>query len=215
MLSKTGERGVKLRDYDHSRHSPGAGFARRVLWYVCNAVVFASWLIPVSAPKRWLLRRFGARIGSGVVIKPRVNIKYPWRLSVGEDSWIGEGVWIDNVGRVDIDRDVCLSQGAQLLTGNHDYRDPAFGLLVGPIVIEKEAWVGAFSTVCPGVRVASSSVVTAGSVLTRSTESGCVYSGNPASVRRRRYGLESVGDSSASSSAATAGEMAARYARTS
>ena len=188
---------------------------RRVCWYVCNALLFDSWLVPTSAPKRWLLRRFGARIESGVVIKPRVNIKYPWRLSIGADTWVGEGVWIDNLAAVEISHDVCISQGARLLTGNHDYRDPAFGLIVGPIKIESCAWVGAFATICPGVTLANSCVVTVGSVVTQSTEAECVYAGSPATVRRRRYASASRVESSAASSAATDGEIAARYARTS
>lgn len=204
---------MQLRSYDGSKHVPGAGLLRRTAWYLCNALLFASWLLPLSAPKRWLLRRFGAQIGPRVVIKPRVTIKYPWRLTVGSDSWIGEGVWIDNLGAIEIGADVCISQGARLLTGNHDYRDPAFGLMVGPIAIGNCAWVGAFAVICPGVTVAAHSVISVGSVLTRSTEEALVYAGNPATVLRRRYQPDA--ESSSSSSAPTKGEIAARYARAS
>lgn len=91
---------------------------------------------PSSSLRIRLLRLFGARMGKGVVIKPSVNIKYPWNLSIGDYSWIGENVWIDNLTHVAIGSNVCISQGAMLLCGNHDYKRPTFDLMVKPIVIE-------------------------------------------------------------------------------
>ena len=82
---------VDLSNYDNRGYYPGRGTFVRALWYFCNAFLFASWLLPLSGPKRWLLRLFGASVGKGLVIKPRVNIKYPWRLRVGDQCWIGEG----------------------------------------------------------------------------------------------------------------------------
>jgi putative colanic acid biosynthesis acetyltransferase WcaF len=180
---------VDLSLYDGSRHQPGAGLIRRVLWYSANALLFDSWLCPPYAIKRQLLRMFGASIGVGVTIKPKVNIKYPWKLRIGDCSWIGERVWIDNIGPVSIGSHCCVSQGAYLCTGNHDWSDPRFGLKVGPITIADQAWVGAFAVVGPGVSIAEGSVAAAGSVLTRDTTPWMVYAGNPAvAVRRREVG---------------------------
>lgn len=180
---------MNLALYDNSHYSPGGGRVRRALWYVVNALVFNSWLCPFSGFKSSVLRVFGARLGRGVVIKPRVNIKYPWNLTVGDHVWIGEGVWIDNLTTVAIDSHVCISQGAYLLTGNHDYKDPAFGLMVGEIHVERAVWVGARAVVCPGVRVARGTVLTAGSILRTDSEPAGIYSGNPAAwVRRRDMG---------------------------
>lgn len=168
-------------------HAPGAGLLKRSAWYALNAVLFDSWLCPVSRPKAALLRLFGAAVGRGVVIKPRVNIKYPWRLRLGDQVWLGEGVWIDNLAAVSIASNVCVSQGAYLLTGNHDYKTPAFALVVGEIHIEEGVWIGARALVCPGVRVRRDTVVTAGSVLAGDSEAGGVYRGHPAVWVRRRY----------------------------
>ncbi|MFO1400588.1 MAG: WcaF family extracellular polysaccharide biosynthesis acetyltransferase [Steroidobacteraceae bacterium] len=178
--------GVSLSNYDARAYTPGAGLLRRVIWYIVNALVFDSWLLPWSRAKCLLLRLLGARIGSGVVFKPRVNIKYPWHLAVGDNSWIGEGVWIDNLVAVKIGANACVSQGAYLLTGNHDYRDPRFGLITGEIVIEDGAWVGARVIVCPGVRVGAEAVLVAGSVLNSDAQPGGVYRGNPAAWVRSR-----------------------------
>ena len=91
-------------------------------WYLINNMFFRSYILPVSKIKKGLLKGFGARVGKGLVIKPGVNIKYPWLLEIGDYVWIGEGVWIDNLTNIRIGNDTCISQGAMLLTGNHDYR---------------------------------------------------------------------------------------------
>ena len=101
------------------------------------------------------MRLFGAKIGSNVTIKPGVNVKYPWKLKVGNNCWIGENVWIDNLDEVTLADNVCISQGAFLLCGNHNFKSSSFDLMLGPITIESGAWLGAKSIVCPGVTVAS------------------------------------------------------------
>lgn len=116
------------------------------------------------------LRLFGAQIGSGVIIKQFVNIKYPWRLKIGNNVWIGEYVWIDNLGEVTIENNVCVSQGVMLLCGNHNYKKQSFDLMVGDIILKDGSWVGAKSIICPGVTVESDSVISVGSVVSSSTE---------------------------------------------
>lgn len=133
-----------------------------------------------------VLRWFGATIGRGVNIKPSVNVKYPWQLSIGDYSWIGEGVWLDSLAPIAIGAHACLSQGVYCCTGSHDWTDPAFGLITKPISIENGAWVGARATILPGVTVASHCVITAGSVLSKSTEPDMIYAGNPAVALKKR-----------------------------
>ena len=175
-----------LADYDPHQYDPGASVLKRACWYIVNALVFHSWLFPCSRVKVSLLRLFGAKIGNGVVIKPRVNIKHPWRLVVGDNVWIGEGAWIDNLVKVEIGSDVCISQEALLLTGSHDYTDRTFRLILGEIHMEDGVWIAASVVVCPGVRCARNAVITVGSVLRKDAEAGGVYSGNPAMLVRQR-----------------------------
>jgi putative colanic acid biosynthesis acetyltransferase WcaF len=129
---------------------------------------------------------FGAKIGTGVIIKPAVNIKYPWNLEIGNHSWLGEKVWIDNLVKVTIGNNVCLSQGAMLLTGNHNYKRQAFDLIVEGIKLEDGVWIGAKSLVCPGVTCFSHSVLSAQSVATINLDAYFIYSGNPAQKIRER-----------------------------
>jgi len=177
---------VNLARYRVTGYATGARFLRRWLWYLVNVLVFTNPLFPFYGPKRLLLRLFGARIGRGVIIKPRVNIKHPWRLSIGENSWIGEGVWIDNLVEIAIGSNACISQGAYLLTGNHDYKNIAFTLITKPIRIEDGAWIGAGGIVCPGINVGRNAILTVGSILARDAEPSGIYTGNPAQRVRTR-----------------------------
>jgi putative colanic acid biosynthesis acetyltransferase WcaF len=163
-------------------YNPGRSMLVRGLWSVLSLVVFESGWVPLYGIKRWLLRRFGASIGAGVVIKPHVRIKFPWRLRIGEQSWIGEGVWIDNLATVHLANDACVSQGAYLCTGSHDHRRVTFDLIVKPIVVESAAWIGARAVLLPGVTVHRGAVVAAGSVVTRDVPPGVIVGGSPSRV---------------------------------
>lgn len=175
-----------LSKFNNSWYSPRRGVLIRILWYFINAIFFkASWNLS-SGLKVILLRVFGAKVGKGVNIKPCVNIKYPWNLSIGDYSWIGENVWIDNLAYVEIGSNVCISQGALLLCGNHDYKSIMFDLMTGEIHIEDGAWVGAMSVVCPGVTLRSHAVLSVGSVASSDLEQYAIYKGNPAVKIRDR-----------------------------
>ena len=187
----------RLDQYDQRGYETGAGPLKRLAWYALNALVLDSYWCVWSAPKVWLLKRFGAQIGTGVVVKPRVRIKYPWHLVVGDHVWLGEDAWIDNLGRIEIGDHACVSQGAYLVTGNHDYRDVAFGLIVRPIYIEAAAWVGARAIICPGVSVGRGAVIAAGSVLQHDAAPNLIYQGNPAQPTRERCASDLSGQAAA------------------
>ncbi len=164
----------------------GAGKLKQFLWYFTNVVFFMNPLNPISSIKCFLLKCFGAKLGKGVVIKQSVNIKYPWKLEVGNYTWIGEQVWIDNLAHINIGNSVCLSQGAMLLTGNHDYTKTTFDLVVKPIKLEDGVWIGAQAMVCPGITCYTHAVLVAKSVATRSLDAYTIYQGNPAVAVRKR-----------------------------
>lgn len=177
---------VDLSKYKNPEYNHGAGVIKRLFWHLFSKTFVHSQLpIPVGF-KLFVLKLFGAKIGEGVVLKPNVNIKYPWFLEVGDYSWIGEDVWIDNLVLVKIGKSVCLSQGAMLLTGNHDFTKSTFNLITGSIIIEDGAWVGAKAVVCPGVTLASHSVLTVGSVASKNMDDFGIYRGNPAIFVKKR-----------------------------
>lgn len=171
---------LDLSAFDNSEYDPGRGLAVRTLWYFCSLALMESGWLPVSRFKSWLLRRFGATIGRGVVIKPHVRIKFPWRLTVGDHCWIGQGAWIDNMANVEVGNHACLSQLVYLCTGSHDHRRRAFDLIAKPIHVGDGAWLGARCTVLPGVTVGANSLAAAGSIVVKDVEPGTIVAGNPA-----------------------------------
>ncbi|RCW90247.1 WcaF family extracellular polysaccharide biosynthesis acetyltransferase [Winogradskyella arenosi] len=168
-----------LSKYDNSWYNPGSKL-KRVLWYYISCFFFELGWNVSSGLKVFLLRQFGAKIGTGVVIKPRVTIKYPWKLQIGNHCWIGESVWIDNLDKVTIEDHVCVSQGALLLCGNHNYKTTSFDLFTAPIHLKEGSWVGAKASVAPGVTLESHAVLSLGAVATKNLDPYSIYSGNPA-----------------------------------
>lgn len=177
---------VNLAAFDGSDFDKGAGFLKTTLWYFVNAlIVRASWN-PFMGIKIAMLRLFGAKIGKGLVIKNNVTVKSPWNLVVGDNCWLGEDCWIDNLDKVFIGSNVCISQGAMLLTGNHDYTVVNMPYRNAAIHIEDGAWIGAKTVVCPGVTVRRNAILTVGSIVTKDMEVNGIYQGNPAVKIRER-----------------------------
>lgn len=184
-MEKTLKAQTSLSKYDNSWYKPGS-FLKQLGWHVIGRMVINTFLpIPMFC-KIGVLKLFGAKIGKNVTIKPKVNIKYPWFFEAGSNIWIGENVWIDNLTTVTLSDNCCLSQGAMLLTGNHDYTKSTFDLIVRPIKIEAGAWIGAKATVCPGVTVSSHAVLAVNSVATKDLEAYGIYQGNPAAFVKTR-----------------------------
>ena len=170
---------TNLSKYNNNNYKPGNIFLR-FFWYFINVIFFKSSFFPFNFLKIFLLQLFGCSIGKGVVIKPNVNIKYPWKLSLGNYVWIGEGVWIDNLDNVMIGNHVCISQGAMLICGSHNYKQKSFDLLTKEITINDGVWIGAKSIFLPGVVAESHAILSAGSVISKNLESFTLYKGNPA-----------------------------------
>ncbi len=150
--------------------------------------------VPGSAHRRFILRMFGARIGSGVTIKPGLRVKFPWRLTVGDNCWLGEDVWIDNLADVAIGSHCCISQSVYLCTGNHDWTAPSFNLRAEPIAIRDRAWIAARAVVAPGVTIGEGSILALGSIATRTTSAWTINRGNPAKPIKERPQPATRGD---------------------
>ena len=134
------------------------------LWYVISALFFNS-AIPGNKIRVFLLKLFGSKIGKNILIKPNVRIKYPWKLIIGEDVWIGENVWIDNISTVTIGSNTCISQGAYICSGSHDFYDEEFGLLMQEVEIGSNCWIAAKSSIGPGVKIEDGSFIKFGSIV--------------------------------------------------
>lgn len=177
---------MQLGSYNKGQYTPGKPIIVQVLWHFIGSPLLSSWIFPFSSFKVAVLKLFGAQIGTSVRIKPGVKVKFPWRLAIGNHSWIGEGVWIDNLANVTIGEHSVVSQGAYLCTGNHNWNKPSFDLITEPITVHDHCWIAAKAILLPGAICETGSVLTAGSISGGRLESLKIYQGNPAKAIRDR-----------------------------
>lgn len=161
----------------------------RVLW-MAGRLVFQFSPRPCFGFRRWWLRLFGAQVGSHVHIYPSAHIYFPWNLSIGDWSSIGEWALVYNLGPVSIGAKTTVSQRSHLCAGTHDYTDPTMPLIKQPITIGDQVWVCADAFIGPGVQVGDGAVVGARAVVVKNVEPWTVVAGNPARIIRQRSAKE-------------------------
>lgn len=144
------------------------------MWLFVSGAVLSHWWCPARL-RAATLRAFGATVGNNVLIRHRVRVHWPWKLSIGDNSWIGEGAWILNLEPVVIGSNVCISQDVLLCTGSHQLHSPSFEFDNGPITIGDQAWVCARAVVLRGVEIGQGSVIGANCVIRRDTAPGSTH----------------------------------------
>lgn len=155
-------------------------------WLLVEALVVTNPLQVSSRLRAAALRAFGARIGRGAVIRPRVRVKFPWKLEIGDRSWIGEGVWFHNQDRIVVGSDVVISQDTFLTTGSHRARKD-MGLVTRPVVVEDGAWLTTRCIVLGGTRVGRSALARPATVLRGDIPPNAVVSGPDCVVVGTRF----------------------------
>lgn len=173
---------MELKGYTVGDFDRGAPRWKEGLWVSVKFLFFqTAWPWP-SALRCALLRLFGARVGDRVVVRGNVNVTYPWRLTLGDDVWLGEEVIILSLAPVVIESSVCVSQRAFLCTGSHDFRTPSFDLVTKGITVRAGSWIAAQAFIGPGVEIGAGSMVCAGSVASENVPPRTIVRGNPAHV---------------------------------
>ena len=176
-------------NFDDFKDEVSPGFSRKIryaLWLLTSNIFFLTNIPYPNNIKVFILKLFGSKIGNKVVIKPWVKIKFPWMLTLGNAVWLGESVWIDNISEVKIGNNVCISQGALLITGNHNYSSKLFELNSKPIKIDDGVWICAKTIVIGGVTIHSHAVLAINSLASKDLKSYSIYSGNPAVYIKNR-----------------------------
>jgi putative colanic acid biosynthesis acetyltransferase WcaF len=156
------------------------------LWWIVEACLFNPSPQVFFAWRRWLLRLFGAQIGRGVLIRPSVQTTYPWKVSIGDYSWIGDDVVLYSLGEIRIGKHSVISQRSYLCTGSHDTSSAAFDIFALPITVGSQCWLASDVFVAPGVTIADAAVVGARSTVLHDLPSAMICYGNPARPVRRR-----------------------------
>lgn len=163
---------ISLEKYDNGDFERGAPRWKEVAWWLVRSLFFAPWFPLPSVVKVWWLRLFGARVGTGVVVRSRVNITFPWRFACGDHVWIGDEVMILSLAPVNIGSHVCISQRAFLCTGSHRFSRETFDLVTRPISIGDGCWIAAQAFIAPGVNLPPGTFVKAGEVRLPGREGG-------------------------------------------
>lgn len=156
------------------------------LWWIVQALLFNTSPQFAYSYRRFLLRAFGAKIGSNVLIRSSVKVTYPWKLEIGDFSWVGDDVVLYNLGEIKIGQNSVVSQRSYLCTGSHDYQSSSFDIYEEPIVIQDEAWVATDVFISPGVTIGKGAVIGARSSVFEDMPPEMICLGNPAKAVKNR-----------------------------
>ena len=150
------------------------------LWWIVQDTLFRWSPQFMYGWRRFLLRLFGAKIGKKVLIRPTAKITFPWKVRIGDYSWIGDDVVLYSLGEIEIGNNVVISQRSYICTGSHDYTKIDFPIFAKKIIIEDEVWLATDVFVAPGVKIGKGTVVGARSSVFKDLPPGKICIGNPA-----------------------------------
>lgn len=177
---------VDLRQYDQSKYNRGRPNLIVFLWWLVQAISFPLSPHTFNSFRCWVLRLFGAKIGTGVIIRPTARFTYPWKVEIGDYSWIGDDVVFYSLDEIRIGSHCIISQKCYFCTGSHDIQDSAFSLIISPITIGNGVWIATDCFVAPGVQIGANAVIGARSTIFRNIPELQVCWGTPAIPRYQR-----------------------------
>jgi putative colanic acid biosynthesis acetyltransferase WcaF len=169
---------INLSKAGKGNYSSEKSFWIQAIWFIVEAAIIDNRIIANSTIRTFFLRLFGAKIGKGCVCPHAIRVKYPWKLTIGDRVWLGDGIWIYNQDKISIGSDVCISQRTFLTCGSHEYKSN-MDLKVAPITIEDGVWISAMCVIQMGVTIGRDTLITPLSVVHRSLAGNGIYSGNP------------------------------------
>ena len=176
----------KLNLYKNPENFRGKSAMTVQLWWFIQAIFFKLSPQFLYSWRRFLLRCFGAKIGKGVIIRPSAQITYPWKVKIGDYSWIGDDVVLYSLGDIIIGNNTVISQKSYICTGTHDYTKADFPILGKKIIIGDECWLATDVFVSPGVTINNGAVIGARSTVIKDLESNSVYVGSPVRFIKKR-----------------------------
>jgi putative colanic acid biosynthesis acetyltransferase WcaF len=178
---------IQLKNYNQNWYSRGRSNIIVLIWWFVQGTLFRFSLHNMYRWRNFLLRLFGAKIGKGVKVRASAKFTYPWKVSIGDYSWIGDNVKLYSLDEIIIGSNCVISQESYLCTGSHDIKDPRFGLITKPIVIKDGAWIASDVFVYPGVTIHEMAVVAARSTVVRDVPANEVHAGSPAKFVKKRF----------------------------
>ena len=156
------------------------------IWWIVQKIFFELSPQFMYGWRRFLLRLFGAKIGKGVILRPTAKIQFPWKVSIGDYSWIGDEVVLYSLGDIVIGNNVVISQKSYLCTGSHNYKSKNFDIYSKKIIIEDKVWIATDVFIAPGITIGEFSIIGARSSVFNDIPSGYICYGNPAKIIKKR-----------------------------
>lgn len=156
------------------------------LWWFVYAVFFRTSPQVMYGWRRFILRIFGAKVGKKVIIRPSAQITYPWKLEIGDYSWIGDEVVLYTLGNIKIGNNSIISQRSYICTGSHDYDTVDFKIYSEDITIGDSCWLATDVFVAPGVKIEHRTIIGARSTVLKSLIGDRVYAGSPVKFIKER-----------------------------
>lgn len=178
---------IKLSNYNQDDYDRGKNGFFILLWWVVQGTIFRFSLHNAYNWRAKILRVFGGTVGQDTKIRASSKFHYPWKVSIGDGSWIGDNVQLYSLDRIQIGANCVVSQESYLCTGSHNIKDPHFGLITKPIILKDGAWVASDVFVHPGVTVNEMAVIAARSTVTRDVPANEVHAGSPAKYIKKRF----------------------------
>ena len=160
----------------------------RIAWGLVYTIFFRLSPIPFHSWRSLLLRLFGAKVGKGVHVYPRVHIWAPWNLQLEDECGIANGTRLYSQAKITIGKRTVISQGVHLCAGTHDYNHRGFPLIAIPINIGDQVWIAAEVFIHPGITIKDGCVVGARSVVNKDLPEWTVCGGHPCiPIKGRRF----------------------------
>lgn len=178
---------IRLDLYHQDGYSRGRRGWFVLLWWLVQGSLFRFSLHPMYRWRNFLLRAFGAHVGKGVQIRSTATFTYPWKVTIGDYSWIGDHAEFYSLDNIEVGEHCVVSQHSYLCTGTHNIHDPKFGLTTKSIKISDGAWIASDVFVNPGITIGVMSIVAARSTVTRDVPSNEIHAGTPASFMKYRF----------------------------
>jgi putative colanic acid biosynthesis acetyltransferase WcaF len=167
-----------------------------VLWNIIWLFFFRPTPKPMMTWRLFLLRLFGAKISGHPFIAASARIKMPWNLIIEDRACIGERVEVYNLGPIILRERCTIAQETYLCAGTHDFTTPDYLMVVGPIEVRSDVFIGARAFLLPGIIIGEGAIIGACSVVSRDMPPWMICAGNPCKPIKprefRREGDENV-----------------------
>ena len=131
--------------------------------------------------------------GTKVLIPATTYLNHPQNIFFGNNIMLRDNCQLYGEGHIEIGDGTIFAHNVEILTTNHNYDSVDLEFIpfderniCKPVIIGKYVWIGANSTILPGVKIGDGAVIGACAVVTKDVPACTVVGGNPAKVIKHR-----------------------------